>query len=291
VAARVLASVIDAAAWGGSRIPPSIAHRLAVFGGTLEWALRPGKRRMLRTNLAHAVGSDPGARDVRRLVRHEIVNEAHRSADLLWALGAPQAFLASVELDGIEHVRAAAASGRGVILAGIHLGGWELATAVAKVVVPVPATAIVADDWLAWAIEHMRVTAGLRVMYRTAPAIRAARLLQGGDALVVLGDDGWGREPRTHPVAFLDAVADLPAGIVTLSRLCQAPIVSFYVLPLGPRRWRVVVEPVLEPPPRRGRPADEAQVLQHLADRWSAVIRDHPAQWAASYLVRWHPTR
>lgn len=266
-----------------------MAHGLAELGGTLEWAVRPGKRRALATNLAHAIGSERGAADVRRLVRHEIVNEAHRSADLLWALGKPQAFLASVELAGVEHARAAAAAGNGVILAGIHLGGWEVATAVPRVVLPVPTTAIVADDWLAWSIEHMRVTAGLRILYRSAPAIRAARLLQAGEALLVLGDDGWGREPRTHNVRFLDATADLPAGIVTLGRLCQAPIVTFSVLPLGPRRWQVVVDPAVAPPPRQGGPADEQKVLQHLADRWSEVIGEHPDQWAASYRVRWQP--
>ena len=69
---------------------------------------------------------------VRRTVRREIVNEAHRSADLLWALGRPDEFLTTVELDGIENINEAAAQGRGVILSGIHLGGWEVATAVPR---------------------------------------------------------------------------------------------------------------------------------------------------------------
>jgi lauroyl/myristoyl acyltransferase len=287
LAARVLARVIDVAVWGGSRMPAGAAHGLATVGGHVEWAVRPGKRRGLATNLAHALGLQPGDAMVRRAVRREIVNEAHRSADLLWALGRPDELLATVQLDGIENINEAAAQGRGVILSGIHLGGWEVATAVPRAAVTVPTSVIVADDWLAWAIAHMRVTVGLRVIYRTEHALRAARRLQAGEALLVLGDDGWGSEPRTYPTRFLDSCADLPAGVVTLSRLCQSPIVGFAVLPTGKRRWRAIIDQPVGPPARTGGAEDEQKVLQILADRWSELIHANPEHWAAAYRIRW----
>jgi lauroyl/myristoyl acyltransferase len=287
LAARVLATVIDGAAWVGCRVPVRVAHALAGFGGQAEWALRPDKRQALAVNLCHAIGALPDDPEVRRLVRREMVNEARRSADLLWALGRPDEFLDSVELVGIEHALDVVRAGHGLILASLHLGGWEVATAVPGSVLSVPTTAMVADDWLAWAIEHMRVTAGLRVMYRNAPTIRAVRLLQHGGALLVLGDDAWGPEPRTYPVKVLDGRAALPAGIVTLSRLAQAPIVGFTVLPLGPRRWRVVCDPPLAPLPRRATEADEQELLQHVADRWTELLETHAEHWAARYRIRW----
>ncbi len=224
---------------------------------------------------------------VSSLVRREFVNEAHRSADLLWALGRPEELLRTTPVEGVEHAQRAAAAENGVILAGIHVGGWEVATAVPRAVLPVPTTVIVADDWLAWAIAHMRVTAGLTVMYRTEPAIRAARLLRRGEALLVLGDDGWGTDPRGLEVRFLDGRAVLPAGIVALARLTGAPIVCFYVLPHGRRRWRVVVDPAVPAPARNEGEDGERRVLQQLADRWSEVIRAHPEHWAAAYRIRW----
>lgn len=286
LAARVLAGVIDASAWAGARLPTGVAHGAAVAGGTCEWAVRPAKRRVLAVNLAHAVGRPPGSREVRRLVRREFVNEAHRSADLLWALGRPVEFLDTVVVEGAEHARRAAAAG-GVILAGIHIGGWEVATAVPRALLGIPTTVIVADDWLAWAIDHMRTSAGLRVMYRTEPAIRAVRLLRRGEALLVLGEDGAGGEPRGLEVRFLDGHALLPGGIVALARISGAPIVPFHVLPSAPRRWRVIVEPAVEAPHRAEGAEGERRVLQILADGWSEMIRAHPDQWAASYPIRW----
>jgi lauroyl/myristoyl acyltransferase len=290
-AAAVLARVIDAAVWIGARLPTRVAHGLATVGGHLEWASRPGKRRRLAVNLAHAVAAQPRDRVVRRLVRREIVNEAHRSADLLWALGRPDDFLASLQLVGLEHVQQPAAERRGIVLVGIHVGGWELATAVPAAVLPMTATALVADDWLAWAIEGMRARVGLRVIARTAPVSRLGGLLRRGEAIIVLGDDGSGPPPRTHRVRFLDAEADLPSGAVTLARLYGAPLIGFSVLPLGHRRWRLVVDVPVEPVPPgpAGRAAADRETLQQLADRWSEIVRGSPQHWAASFPIRWRP--
>jgi lauroyl/myristoyl acyltransferase len=94
---------------------------------------------------------------------------------------------------------------------------------------------------------------------------------------------------RTYPVRLLDGVADLPAGVVVLARLCGTPIVPFTVLPLAPRRWRVAIEPALAPPPRRGGEAAERAVLQELADRWTAQLRANAEHWAAVYPMTWSP--
>jgi lauroyl/myristoyl acyltransferase len=289
MAARVLGRVIDGAAWAGSRMPARPAHALATIGGHAEWALRPRKRRMLAANLCHALELPADHRTVRRTVRHEIVNEAHRSADLLWALGRPDEFARTVQLDGAETLRSTAEQGRGMIVVGMHLGGWELATGLPRVLIPVPTTVIVADDWLAWAISHMRVTNGLRIMYRSASAIRAARLLRAGEALLMLGDDGGGAaNPRTHAVRLLDSTADIPAGMATLSRLCQSPIVTFAVVPIGRRRWRAQIGAAIEPPAKWTGDDGEREVVQRVADRWTELLRAYPEHWAAPYRIGWH---
>jgi lauroyl/myristoyl acyltransferase len=286
----VLARVIDGSVWAGSRLPSPVAHGLAWFGGHVEWAVRPGKRAALAVNLAHAVGGRPDDRAVRRLVRREVVNEARRSADLLWALGRPDAFLDTLDIVGLEHVQKAASRG-GALLVGLHMGGWELATAVPAAVLPVPTTALVADDWLAWAIEGMRAKVGLNVVARTGPVSAVGTLLRRGEAVVVLGDDASGPRPRTHPVRFLDGWAELPSGGVTLARLYDAALVGFTMLPLGPRRWRLLIdEPILPTPEADGdRDAADRAVLQQLADRWTALIRAAPEHWSAVFRIRWLP--
>jgi KDO2-lipid IV(A) lauroyltransferase len=287
-AARVLGRVIDGAAWAGARLPVRAAVAAAWVGGHLEWALRPGKRQRLAVNLAHAVGAAAADRAVRRLVRQEFVNEARRSADLLWAVGAPDELLRTIEVVGTSHVDSALRRGNGVLLAGVHVGGWEIAAAAATAIVPVPTSVIVADNWLAWAMEHVRVRAGLGVISHSQPAPAALEVLQRGEALVVLGDDGTRGTPRRVPVRFCDGVAALPAAPAVLARLAQAPLVTFAVLPVAPRRWRVVLDPPIYPGPRQDALTDVV-TLQALADRYSAIIRNQPEWWAASFDVAWVP--
>jgi lauroyl/myristoyl acyltransferase len=286
VAARVLRAALTVAAEGGSRLPAGVAHRLAVAGGTAEWALRSGKRRTLADNLAHALALSADHPEVKALVRREMLNEARRSVDLLWALGKPDDLLRTTAVRGAEHVRTALERGNGVLLVSAHLGGWEVATAMPRIIVPVPTTAIVTDDWLAWAVEESRARAGLGLLYDTEPAVRAASLLRAGQAVLVLGDYAKAGM-RTHPVRLLDAIAELPAGPVALARFCGTPIVPFAVLPLAPRRWRVEIEPPLYPPPRNAGRQAERELLQQLADRWTAQLRAHPEHWAAVYPMTW----
>jgi lauroyl/myristoyl acyltransferase len=287
LAARVLHGAILGASAVVSRAPVGVVRPLATAGGTLEWALRPGKRRRLASNLSHALGLPPEHPRVKALVREEVVNEARRSADFLWAIARRDELVATTEIVGREHLEAALSRGRGVILVSTHLGGWEVATALPREVVPAPTTAIVTDDWLAWAVERLRVRVGLRIAYDSDPVSGVARLLRRGEAVLVLGDYAkpW---MRTYAVRLLDAVVELPAGLAVLSRLCASPIVPFGVLPTGQRRWRVEIEPPVEPPPRHGGEAAERAVLQELADRWTVQLRRHPEHWAAVYSMTWH---
>ncbi|MDH4178820.1 MAG: lysophospholipid acyltransferase family protein, partial [Thermoleophilia bacterium] len=269
-----------------SRVPARALPPLTGAAGTVEWAVRPAKRRRLAGNLCHALGLPPGHADVRALVRREVRSEARRSADFLWAIARPDELVSATEVRGRAHLDEALGHGSGILLVSTHVGGWEVATALPRVVVPVPTTAVVTDDWLAWAVEGLRARAGLGILYDSEPATKAVRLLRRGEALLLLGDYAkpW---MRTYPVRLLDAIVELPAGIARLSRLCGSPVVPFTVLPVATRRWRVEIEQLLEPPPRDGGLAAEHELLQRLADRWTETLRTHAEHWAAVYPMTW----
>lgn len=288
-AARVLRLAILGASAAASRLPPRVLYPLARLGGTVEWAVRPRKRAILARHLAHAVALPPDHAEVRRLVRSEVLNEARRSADFLWAIAQRDALLERTEVVGLEHVRETAARGRGLVLASLHLGGWEVVASLPAQIVPVPTSVIVTDDWLAWAVSDLREAVGLRLIYDTEPATKAVSRLRAGEAVLVLCDYA---KPgmRTYPVRLLDGACELPAGPAALARLAGSPVVPFAVVPgERPRSWRIEVEPPLEPPARTDGEAGEADLLQRLADRWTEQLRRHPEHWAAVYPMRWHP--
>lgn len=285
-AARVLRAALVAATATVGRLPTRVAHGLAAAGSTVEWAVRPAKRRRLAENLCHTLGQGPDDPAVRELVRREVRNEGRRSVDLLWALAKPAELRATTKIEGEEHIGEALALGRGLLLVSTHVGGWEVVTSLAREFVPVPTSAVVTDDWIAWAVEGLRVRAGLGIVYDSEPVSKAVDVLRSGEALLLLGDYAKAGM-RTYPVRLLDAVADLPAGPATLARLCGTPLVPFSVLPAGPRRWRIEVEPPLLPPERTAGEAGERELLQALADRWTETLREHAEHWAAVYPMTW----
>jgi lauroyl/myristoyl acyltransferase len=129
LAARGLRAAILAASAVASRTPVAVVEPLAEAGATVEWALRPAKRRRLAVNLGHALGLPPTDPRVKEVVRREIANEARRSVDFLWALARPEELLATTEVVGREHIGGALARGNGVLHVSTHLGGWEVVTA------------------------------------------------------------------------------------------------------------------------------------------------------------------
>jgi Kdo2-lipid IVA lauroyltransferase/acyltransferase len=282
----VLRLAIRGASATGGRLPARVAHALAGAGGMLEWAARPAKRRVLAENLAHALGRSPDDPLVRATVRREILNEARRSADLLWAIARPDEVLATTPIDGLKAARRPLREGRGVILASPHLGGWEVATGLATPAMGVPSIALVTDDWLAWAVAPLRERGQLGVVYTSEPVRKVADHLRRPGCVVMLGDvvmPGM----RTYPVRFLDGVAELPAGIAALARLTGAAIVPMAIVPEGPRRWRVhLAEPIPAPARTAGREGERA-ALQALADVWTQAIRAHVEHWAAVYPITW----
>jgi lauroyl/myristoyl acyltransferase len=285
-AARVLRGAIRAGAATGGRLPAPLAHGFAQVGGTLEWAARPRKRRILAGNLAHALGRSPSDPSVRRAVRQEVVNEGRRSADLLWALARPEEVLATTRVEGLDGALGVLRRGNGIILASAHLGGWEVATSLAAPVLGVPASALVTDDWLAWAVAPLRERGRMRVIYTSEPLSRVTERLRRNECLVLLGDivvPGM----RTYPTRFLDGVAELPAGVAALSRLTGAAIVPMAILPEAPRRWRVELGTPIPAPARASRRDGERTALQALADAWTATIRANVEHWAAVYPIPW----
>jgi len=284
-AARVLRGVIRAAAAVGGRLPAPVAARLAVIGGTLEWAARPRKRRILAENLAHALGLPAGDPRVRRAVREEVVWEARRSADFLWSVAFPDQVAAATRVEGRESLRRALAGGRGAILAGPHAGGWEVVTPlVAEVGVDV--TALVEDDWLAWAVAGIRARAGLRLVSVAAPPYELVAALRRGEMVVVLADQPKPWMRTLEVTLFGDPVA-LPSGPATLARLTGAPLVPVVVLPIAARAWRVVLGEPIEAPQRRSGAAGERAATQRLADAWTAALAAEPAVWAAVDPMPW----
>ena len=101
-------------------LPLPVLHNLGALAGWLAWLLSPTYRRHLRENMAQG-GVLP--------VRNEAIAEAGKSLlelPKIWLRPQDEVVGRVVRLDGWEHVKAALATGRGILFMTPHLGCFEI---------------------------------------------------------------------------------------------------------------------------------------------------------------------
>jgi lauroyl/myristoyl acyltransferase len=266
-------------------LPLSWGYTLAGLLTELHFRLFPSRRHAALANLAIML---PGAsrrerlRVVRRMMHSyncmlfEFFRLPHLEREDL---------LNSVEVHGREHLEAALTKGRGVIITCTHIGNWELAAvvlahwghtlhAVAGVQLNRWLGTAVRDTKTELAIHTIGTEDGFRKLLRALERNELVALMVDGD-LYQHGDtvDFCGRETRW------------PAGPGVLARRTGASILCGCCERTGPGRFRITIEPALDPVAFPTTHVLNARV----AEVSSRHIREHLDQWCI-FRPLWEPS-
>jgi KDO2-lipid IV(A) lauroyltransferase len=183
--------------------------------------------------------------------------------------------LESVQVEGREHLEQAVARGRGVILASTHIGNWELAAVMlAHWGYTLHAVAgVQLTRWLTPAVRETKTELAIHTVSPEDGFRRLLRALEHND-LVALMVDG---DVYQHGVGveFFGRETQFPAGPGVLAQRTGALIICGYCERLGPGRFRIVMQPALDPAAFTSVQAINAAVA-HTVERH---IREHIDQW------------
>lgn len=250
----------------------ALPHRagLALFGGLgrLALPLTPFARR-IADNLRH-VGRDPGEA---RALAAQVGDNFGRVVLEYIQMGRLARRRRARRATGLEHLRAAVAAGRGVVLVSAHFGNWEVARLAARdagVEVGLIYRAFNNAPFDALARAKIRL-AGEPVMAKGREGRRAmVRHLRGGGAMLILLDQRLGGGPE---LPFLGRPAQTASAMADLALRLGAPVV-----PVSARRradgasFDVAFEPPLT------RETGEA-TMRAVNARYEAWIDAAPGQW------------
>ncbi|MDQ7006174.1 MAG: lysophospholipid acyltransferase family protein [Acidobacteriota bacterium] len=262
-------------------LPPrgrvAVGHAL----GSLVHALDSHHRKLARDNLRAALGVDPP--QAARLA-HQAFRHFGRVAVECLALPAylrPDAE-SLFEVEGLEHLAAAHARGKGVIVFSAHMGNWELvAQRQALAGFPMDFIARPLDNpWLEAAINRWRELPGNRVLGKHGALRRAMQSLRAGRALAILIDQNVRVPPRFYfPFFGRNATTTQTLGHFAL-RL-GAPVVPVVSIPRPDGGYRIVYHPPLDlPAAESGDLRQRARALTEAASRMiEGWIRDNPGTW------------
>jgi predicted LPLAT superfamily acyltransferase len=237
-----------------------------------------------RDYLGRVLGRPAGLRDVAR----HYLTFARTLHDRVYFLAGRTAEF-TVEQHGTHAVDKALAKGRGCILLGAHLGSFEVLRVVGSLERKLPVNVLLYPDNAANA-EAMAAELCPELAARVIPLgrpetlLRVRECLERGEIVGLLGDRAL-KSDRTVQCDFLGAAASFPQGPLLLAALLKAPVVLFFGLYLGGRRYAIHFEPFADEldAGRRDRDVRLRPWIARYAERLEHYCRLAPYNWFNFY--------
>jgi KDO2-lipid IV(A) lauroyltransferase len=278
VAALLSGQATDAAYAAGWALVRALPERaaFALFRAGADLAARRGGGGIdrLRANLARVTGRDPAELD-------PLVRDAVRSYARYWCevfrlpVTSRERVLSGTTTAGEQRMRAAVATGRGLVLALPHSGNWDHAGAWLTAT-GVPFTTVAErlkpeslyDRFVAFreslGMEVVPLSGGTRPPYDVL-----VERLEAGGALCLLADRDL--SARGVDVELFGATTRMPAGPASLA-LRTGAVLMPVTLSFRPEGWHIVFHPEVAH-------SDVETMTQTMADAFAAGIAGHPADW------------
>ena len=183
------------------------------------------------------------------------------------------------EIRGLEHVDAALARGKGIVVATAHLGPYELAAAcLAANGYTVSGMVENLEPELLEALATYRSATGVRLV--NMKDLRTAyRILGEGQILALIADRVIGDTRGVIEVPFAGGRRLLPTGPAVLAQATGAALITAFAYrdPKGKRRYVMEFDPPLYAESRDA--AERDRLMSAVVERISAAVRRNPEQW------------
>lgn len=250
--------------------------------GSVFWALLPRHRTTVADNQSRLLGLPRGSMAAQRAAHAVFVQYAQCLTDSLEQAAKPERPFAR-EIIGAEHMHAALARKRGVILVTAHTGSWEIGGRLLALDESVPVTMVMARESNEAAREYaeqLRTRTGIEVVYASGndPATALtllSRLRAGGVVAIQL--DRAAPSGNVIPTRLCGMRWMVPEGPFRLAQGTGAPVVPVFVHRSGYRHYTLTV---YEPITIAGRErAAIVEAAQRATDAFARFVREHPDQW------------
>ncbi|MFP4463125.1 MAG: lysophospholipid acyltransferase family protein [Guyparkeria sp.] len=270
---------LRAARFALSLLPRLIAalpqRRRIALGRGLGWLmarLLKKRRRIMRANLAVAFPEWSAA------ARDELIDEhfARLGAGIcegFWGWFGNLEKVPEYRIIGLEHLEAARAEGRGVILNAAHVADMELGVYFVSRHAPVHAVYRPNNNPVIDALIDQGREKHLAGLIHREDTRAMVRALRAGDVLWTAPDQNYHGKTSAF-IPFLGLPAATNTAMPTLARMGRAVILPYHVRRFG-TRYELEIEP-----PIQGIPSgDDGADTQRLVERLEAEIRRHPTMY------------
>jgi KDO2-lipid IV(A) lauroyltransferase len=274
------------AAVGAAALPRPARLRLARALGRLLARAVPAERRAVRSNLGRVLAGAPPA-VIAAKVAETFANFGAFFADLLTLNRRPAGDLRThvAAGDGEEHLDAALAAGRGVVLLTAHLGNWEFAGRLLSSRGGRTAHVVLSAEQDAALERYLRLDGPqLRFVtrHRATSTLGLLAALRRAELVAMQADRPTGARGDAI-VPFFGEPAAFPLGPFVLARATGAAVVPAFCVMAPGGRYRLEVDP-----PIWVKPGEELASLTVMVAALERVIGAYPTQWF-NFFDAWSP--
>ena len=270
------------------RLPRPWAYALAVLAAKFAWWFSPLARPRLEYNLKVAcpeLETDPAA--LRKLSWLNFRNHAKAYADLmrLPRMGVDE-LRPLLITEGIEHLEAARALGKGVWVISAHMGSWEIAAAIwAATVAPVSFFAEELEpralyEWY----RDTRARLGISVLTLDHGGIRRVLEALHEQEMVITAIDrditGTG-----YLMPFFGKLAPIPLGPAAIALRLGTPLFPVCVYRLPDDTYMAEGAPLVYAKSTGNARADQVSATEQLLRNIERFIQQHPEQWHVPHRI------
>lgn len=272
------------AGWLVAHLPAGVGLWVGRRIGDLLWGLLARRRQVTLDNLRRSFSAERTSEGLRRLGRRSFQHLGMNLIEACVFFFRPTAVLLSrVHMEGVEHLRAAAAGGRGILLLTAHYGNWELLAA-SHVLAGLPLSVVVRpldhpvlDDLAA----RFRARSGVHLVTKRRALRDILEALRQQRMVGILLDQNAERAESVF-VPFFGVPASTSKGLAVISLRSGAPVVPVFIRRETGGRHRVEISAPLAPPADGDIVAYTAEFNRVI----EATIRVAPEQWLWMH-ARW----
>jgi len=270
----------SAAAYCGRRIALRWLSAAGAAAGALGYALDRRHRRIALDNLDAALGPGLAPARARDIARSCFLHFGRITFETLgFARLGPEDVGRVVTYAGLEHIRAAYARGRGVLLFSGHFGHWELIALMQGFLgMRLHLVARPLDNrGLERRLARLRGLSGNRLIHKRQAARPILQALRAGDGVAIVLDQDARRSGVFVP--FFGRPASTTPTLALMALRTGAAIVPTYSVPLGGGRYHVVYEPEVSVEPSGDLGRDTLELTAACTRRIEAWVRERPELW------------
>jgi len=280
-----VAGVAAGALWLLRSVSLERALRWGERVGALLYRVLGKPRRLAHEHLSAVFGDTLTETARARLARASFINIARCFCELAHIDTIRARQDAYIDVEGLEHLQAALAEGKGVVAVTGHIGNWELLAAyVAWKGFPVAAVARrIYAERLNQLLVDFRARQGVETILRESPhsARQILKVLKSNAVLAMLIDQDT--HAPSVSVPFFGRLARTPAAAAALAIRRDLPAVAVFIQRRSEGGHRIVFHPRITIVPSGDRSADIRRLTSLFNAAIESQIRRNPAEW-----VWWH---